>query len=614
MKNADTLGSLVADLSKVVTSYSQNEAAARQSFNHLASADPAVFFAAGIRVAATAVPSPGLRFLMLTLAKDKRLSAGLLDPNVCTVEEASAVMRAALDAGAQMQASFEIALNKAVQAHASPQNAERILRILELLGVIPGQNWNSFQVELMAYPDSVVRAKATLLIGRSTRNVAWIARRLLDRDPRVQASGVEALWGLEAEETKPHLLGALQSKNNQVVVNAVLGLYWIGDTSAPRRLMEMLRDEDPLVRSTALWAIGETQDDRFLAALSDCYKNSEGKARLAAVGAMSKIRRREKPSEDAARLQIHLSQVAVQPERRRRLALALSCHPARDLSGVKATDFALWENGALIEEYDVRLVNPPALLLVGFVAPFAASESDAYEHSLREGLKQCLSMKRADDVWRIDRYSVEINPKPDEKAAQESTLPYADPLVTPELKAAFGCVSDSNLLARAIGLPAHAATDPLVAFERQCNAFAKRGGKRHVFLFLHEMSGFDLKQDATIARLRTLAEENSVVLHGICPDVAGQWALVRELCLSQPEGSFSETKVDTMVDAIVDAYANLSSRFEITYALPDSVEAGKVRLRISGSAGDAETSLDLPAEPPAAVIDAPAPEAVPEPA
>lgn len=238
------------------------------------------------------------------------------------------------------------------------------------------------------------------------------------------------------------------------------------------------------------------------------------------------------------------------------------------------------------------------------MVPWSGSEAEAYERSVREGLKQCLSMKRADDLWRIDRYSVEINPKTDEKSSQELTFPYDDSLLTPELKAAFGCISDPNLLTKVLALAApreRAAADPVMALQRQCDAFAKRGGKRHVFVFLHDMSGFDLKQDAAIARLRILVEENNVVLHGICPDVAGQWPLVRDLCLSQPEGSFAEAKLEGMVDALVDSYANLCSRFEIAYSLPASAEPGTVRLKVSSGCGQAEMSLELPVEAPVPV-------------
>jgi hypothetical protein len=122
-----------------------------------------------------------------------------------------------------------------------------------------------------------------------------------------------------------------------------------------------------------------------------------------------------------------------------------------------------------------------------------------------------------------------------------------------------------------------------------------RGGKRHAFIFLHDMSGFDLKQEAAIDRIRTLAADGSTVLHCICPDVAGQWPLLRELCLSNPEGSFAETTLGGMADGLVNAYANLCSRFEISYALPASAEPGSLKLKISSGLGQAELSLDVPA-------------------
>jgi hypothetical protein len=144
--------------------------------------------------------------------------------------------------------------------------------------------------------------------------------------------------------------------------------------------------------------------------------------------------------------------------------------------------------------------------------------------------------------------------------------------------------------------------------ERQCDAFAKRGGKRHVFVFLHDMSGFDLKQDAAISRLRNIAQESSTVLHCICPDVAGQWALLRDLCLSNPEGSFTEATVEGMVDGLVDVYASLCSRFEISYAPPATAGPVSVKLRVSSSLGQAEMSFDVPPAQPAM---APAAEPVP---
>lgn len=610
MNKTGDLRGLAADISKAVESFTEKDPSGAQRLQHLASSDPAIFFTASIQVLAASKPSEGSRHLILSLAKDKRLGLALLDPKACTLPEALGITRAAAEAGVQLQASFELALNKALQGQASPQKTERILRILEVLSVTCGQScWNSFQVELMAYPDKVVRSKAALLIGKSTRNVAWIARRLLDRDPRVQASAVEALWGLNGEETRPHFLAALKSSNNRVSANAALGLYLSGDASAIPTLLEMLRHPDPLFRLSALWAMGETQDERFLPVLSAHYKQAEGKLRLATVGAMSRIRRREKTGHDSSSLQVHMSQAAAQADGLRHLAFALSCHPARDLSGIKPAEFAVWENGTLIEAYQVRLVSPPALLMAGFVVPWFASEEEAYEKFVREGLRQCLCMKRRDDLWRIDRYSIEINPPGGEKSPRESGPPYADSVVTPELKASHGCIWDADLLGKVISLATpseRAAPDPAAAFERQCDALAKRAGKRHIFLFLHEMSGFDLKQEAAVARLRTIAQDSSVVLHGVCPDVAGQWSLFRELCLSHPEGTFTESRLEGMVDGLVDAYANLCSRFEIDYSIAGSAAPGTVQLKISSSLGRAEMSLEMASAPELAEVTPPA--------
>lgn len=225
-----------------------------------------------------------------------RLSNWLLDPKVCTLDEAAAVARAADEAGVQakMQGSLEKALNKALQGQASASNANRILWILNVLAATGNQScWDSFQIELMAYPDKVVRSRAALLIGQSSGNVARIAHRLSDRDPRVQSNAVEALWGLDAAVARPHLLEALKSKHNRVFANAALGLYRLGDPGMIAVLLEATQHPDPLFRVSALWAIGQTQDPLFLPALAEQFKAAEGKPRLALAGAIARIRQRE---------------------------------------------------------------------------------------------------------------------------------------------------------------------------------------------------------------------------------------------------------------------------------------------------------------------------------
>jgi hypothetical protein len=300
-KEPGAFDSFVAEISQAVGAFSEEDADSKQALDRLSSSHPPKFLAAGIQVAATAEPSAGSRYLVLLLAKDKRLSNWLLDPKVCTLDEAAAVARAAADAGmqARIQASFEMALNTSLEGQASATNADRILRILNVLAVTGNQIcWDPFQIELMAYPDKVVRSKAALLIGQSSRNVARIAHRLLDRDPRVQSNAVEALWCLDAAVAKPHLLEALKSKHNRVFANAALGLYRLGDPDIIAVLLEATQHTNPVFRVSALWAIGQTQDACFLPVLMEQFKAAEGKPRLALAGAIARIRQRDKRGSD----------------------------------------------------------------------------------------------------------------------------------------------------------------------------------------------------------------------------------------------------------------------------------------------------------------------------
>ncbi len=611
-KEPSVLESIIADISKAVDAFSEQDSGPKQMLDQLSGADAARFFAAGIHVVATGKPSAGVSYLVLLLAKDKRLSNWLLDAKGCTLKEATSVARAAADQGVQMQAAFEMALNKALQGQASAANTNRVLRILNLLEAIASQScWNSFQVELMAYPDKVVRSKAALLIGRSGGNAAWIVRRLLDRDPRVQANAVEALWGLDAAESKPHLLAALKSKNNRVFANAALGLYRVGDSNMIRALLEATQHPDPLFRVSALWAIGQTQDPRFLPALSLQFKTAEGKMRLALAGAIARIRQRQKLSSNVAALDIHFLRAAIQPDGKRQVAFTLSSRPAKNLSGVKATEFLIWENGALVEDYQARSITPSGLVVAGFIAPWFESAGEPFEKGVQDGLNQCLSIKRSEDQWRIDRYAAAApaesadNP-PGAKPTDEAVLPYDDPLVTPPMKTAQCCASDPEQLRKILeaAVPRErAATDATGAIQRQCKAISQRPGRRHLFVLLHELAGADLKPEAA-ALLRGIAKDHALIFHAISAAGPERWPQFRDLCLSNPEGSFIEASEAGIGDGLVRAYAGISNKFEISYLLPATPETYVVKLKVAGDhgSGQAEVTLESPPVQPEAAV------------
>ena len=61
-----------------------------------------------------------------------------------------------------------------------------------------------------------------------------------------------------------------------------------------------------------------------------------------------------------------------------------------------------------------------------------------------------------------------------------------------------------------------------------------------------------------------------------------QWPLFRDVCLSNPDGSFIETNQSGIVDGFVRAYATLGNKFEINYSPsasgnPSAADAARAR-------------------------------------
>ncbi|HEV8042488.1 MAG TPA: HEAT repeat domain-containing protein [Bryobacteraceae bacterium] len=600
--------SFTQDIVALLASFSERDTVGKQSLSQLLVSDPRAFGASAIVVLAKSQPSPGVRFLVHLLMKGKLLPAGLLDLRMTDTRQALAALQAVAANGTNLQPMLELALNRVLQDQSSPENSNRILRVMELLAVIaPPVFWNSFQLELMAHPDKLVRSKAALLIGRSGRNSAWIGRRFMDRDARVQASAVEALWALEANESRPLLLTAAKSKHNRVAGNALLGLYRIAELKAIRMLLDMARQrEAPAFQISALWAIGEAQDPRFLPFLMQQFKALDGKARLAVTRAMASIRRREKLNEQAGIIRFRVSQASVTAEGKRSFALVLWSEPPRDLSALTPLDFALWEGGQLVEDYQVKLLGAPAALAAGFVAPRFISNSDPFGQAIMAALKRSSAAKRPDDAWRIDRYSIE--PTRDEAGAprEQSFLPYDDTIATQEVKMRQCFIGSLDILSKVIASDVprdRVAPDAFAAIQRQCEAISKHSGKRHMFVFLHESAAAQLEDPDRAASLKTQLANERIVLHGFAPGCS--CPAFRDICASLPDGTFSDGSADGVPEALEEIYSFLMNGRVITYGMEPRVVAGPATLKISSHLGSGQVEIAWPAavtlEPEAAV-------------
>ncbi|HLJ51387.1 MAG TPA: HEAT repeat domain-containing protein [Bryobacteraceae bacterium] len=591
---SELLESYTQDLTSLAESITEKDPAGKQSMLQLLTGDAQAFCAAGICVLARAKPSPGARLLVHLLGKEKLLTAGLLDPELSREDDAAAAARSIEEMGTRLQLGFEIALSAALQIRSKAENSARVLRILRLLEAIEAQScWPSFQNELLTHPDQIVRSKSTLLIGRTSKNMAWISRRLLDRDPRVQANAVEALWEMNPAEALPALRTALHSPHSRVAANAALGLYRMSELKAIPALLEMAKHPDPRFRISALWSIAETGDPRFIPYLMEQFKTEQGKAKLFLMRALSQIRRREKSNAGQGVLSMHVSEATVSAERRRRIVVTLSRPGVSSLPALKPAHFALWEGGQLINDYEVRCPAIPALLLLGFIVPrsFAA---DPYEQAIQDALKRCKADKRADDLWRIDRYIAEDGEKETRVLTEASPLPYDDELVTNEIKNHHGFIADPGQLEKAIlhTVPKdRAASDVIKAIERQYESLTKTSGKRHLFVFVHPDSVDLVEESDNIKRLKTLAEKESIALHGIFLGPAPSCSGFRDLCLSGSEGTFSSASAEDLASEFEHTFHHLLKHFEIEYTLAG--DPASVVLQVNSTYGIGRTEFTL---------------------
>jgi hypothetical protein len=591
----ELLASYEKDISALVVGFNEKDAAGKQSLIQLLTADAHAFCVAGIRVLASVKPSAGARFLVYLLSKKKLLSAGLLDEGTCSLKEAVAAAKTIDDLGTHLQPALEIALSRALQVRATKEGAREVMRILEVLEAIPSQNsWPAFQNELMTHPDAGVRSKATLVIGRALKNGAWLSRRMMDKDPRVQANAIEALWTMDAADSRAALTAALRSPNNRVAANAALGLYRASDMKAVKAMLDMVRHPDPMFRVSGLWAIAQTEDPRFIPFLREQFNSSTGKIKLAVTRSLARIRRNEKASAEKGIVQIRLSSAKIEPDGGRLLEFVLTHSSGDDLSNLKPLEFAVWEDGRLIENYDVKPPDNPAVLVIGIVCPRILSETDAYRIAVAESLQRSLALKRPDDWWRVDRYSIG---SPDPNApANKSTFPYEDSLITQELKTRQAFISDRSHLEKVISTAVpreRSAVDVLQAMRRQIDGMDKTSGRRHLFVFIHAGATDVLDDPENLKSLSELIGKEAVTLHGVSPQSSEACADFRRLCLSTADGTFHESSVDKVADSFEQSYRHLLNKYEITYSLAEKAQSANVVVQVSSQCGSGRAEFLL---------------------
>jgi HEAT repeats len=548
------------------------------------SADMAAFARASLRVLSRAEGSAGARYLVHLLRKHSLLTEALADPRGSR-EDAVGAARVIPHIGTPIASELERALSLTLSQPNTAALTARVLRLLDVLEVASAQpRLYLFQVELMAHPETMVRSRSALLVGRTGKNAAFVSRMLMDHDVRVQANAVEALWSFEAEDARPLLLNAARSTTARVSANALVGLYKIGDLSALQMLFNTAQHSDGDRRASAAWAMGETGDPRFLPFLTEWFSRSSGNERVNVLQALGRIRRREKSLAEGGAIDMRVWEQQAEGARRR---VVLTTGGAKaGVTGLQPTDFAVWEGSTLIHDYQIAGQMNPSLAISGFVLPRFSSETDPYCMALRDAMKRCLRYKRDHDLWRLDRYLAEPRGEsgpPLEKAA----LPFEESLLGPFAKTHqrgfLSAAEGLNRIIEAQGPKERAADDMVAAFDRQSEAMIKFAGKRRLFLFLPS-AGVD-RPDRHFARLSSFVANERITLSGFAPKSVSGCEEFQALCVASEGGSFATLAPEEIANQVERIYAESLNRFEITYNVAEGTSPADGIVQITSASG-----------------------------
>ena len=220
------------------------------------------------------------------MALDAQNLQRLCDPNVFSAVDAITIVRER----ARLDSLFTSRLARAVLDGGSPADSQKALRLMEILAAISNPVRVVLISTLLHHPDTRVQSKASLLVAKANQSWRWVQQRMRDRDARVRANALEALWGLGTQEAKAVFRQALDDPDNRVVGNALLGLYRAGDPSCSEKIKELADDPREEFRGTAIWAMQQTGDPAFIPVLSGLLRRSEPALRAKTMRALAGLK------------------------------------------------------------------------------------------------------------------------------------------------------------------------------------------------------------------------------------------------------------------------------------------------------------------------------------
>lgn len=296
------LGQVIADF--------QSDPRTPQLIRCLAKEYPDLFFTAAAKVLESEGDSSARRFLAGLMLRQKDLFVRLTNPARFSRKSAVGIFKSLLSVDAFLDFKLARLLpgrdREANDGALSGKNAARAIDILDQTS--PGQRLASIMGHLPNSEDEHIASKAALFVGHRVSNPTWLAKHVVREEPRLRASVVESAWGTKSEAAIQILEDCTHDDCDRVAGNALIGLHMAGRPDVAERTLEMSWSEKPGRRSTAAWAMGKIGHGEFLARLTELMRDENPKVRSTALRSLAEIGRAE-----ATRPKIEAPQI-VEPE------------------------------------------------------------------------------------------------------------------------------------------------------------------------------------------------------------------------------------------------------------------------------------------------------------
>jgi HEAT repeat protein len=456
------------------------------------------------------------------------------------------------------------------------ESPECIERILGLLKSMPdAASFRPLLTPLLRHPNARVRSKVALLAGEGNRNRTWFERRMLEDDPRVRANAIESAGSAVAEDLRLLFRTAASDTNNRVVGNALIALYRLGEAEAVASLHELISRPDPAFRATAVWAMGETGDARFLPLLTRILTDPNETIKAATFRAIRKLRGQE--SVNTLPLDVRILSEPALCGSTLKVTFGVSGQ-SNPILGISPTAVRILLNGEFVYRYSVTELECRRRISAAFLMPRTGNGQPERLAAYQTAMERCYEQRRAGDAWMLSRHAGFVGAG---DAARPETLfgvridsAEMGSIQTPDMSAIRPVTSLSGLRAAFDSGASMKSSEFTVAFLALCQELRLSRVSSHLFLLHPETA-----QPVDPASLTRSAQDAHVTVHAVCgsPDAG-----FREIC--QATGGFYTVGED-ITEMLLALYRGISHRYQASLTLNAEVRSVQVAVRSPESFG-----------------------------